>query len=134
MVKFVETTAIIVTDGADSTRKTALAIAAELKNCKIVSVSAKDFAGTDLLPAQYCFFGAENPEPPSFKNLYRILQHINLSGRSCGVFSNSKKASDYLCTMVHDSELALYPSPYLGEGSIKDWVNKVISGAGTNKT
>ena len=121
-----EITALIVTDGADSTRKVAEAIASELKKCKVISVLAKDFAGTDLLPVNCCFFGAESPNPPSFSYLYKMLQHINLAGRSCGIFSNSKKAAEYLSAMVQASELALYPDPYLGEGDIKEWVKKVI--------
>jgi hypothetical protein len=125
-VKFVEITVLIVTDGAESTRKTAEAIAGELKKCKVISVSAKDFAGTDLLPADCCFFGAENPDPPSYSYLYKMLQHINLAGRSCGIFSRSKKAAEYLCAMVKASEAALYPDPYLGEGDIKEWVKKVV--------
>ena len=122
-----EKTAIIVTDGSESTRQMAAAIAAELKKYKVVSVTAKDFLGTDLLPANLCFFGAAEPDPPSFSYLYKMLQHINLADRYCGIFSKSKKAAEYLSTMVHDSELALYPDPYLGEGDIKAWVRKILS-------
>jgi len=122
----VEKTALIVTDDAESIRIMAEAIAEELKKCKVIFLSAKDFMGTDLLPANLCFFGAENPEPPSFENLYKMLQHINLADRTCGIFSNSEKAAEYLCGMVRDSELALYPNPYLGKGDIKTWVKKVV--------
>ena len=103
------------------------AIAAELKNCTVVSVSAGNFKPTQLLPADVCFFGAENPDPPSFSGLYKFLEHINLAARPCGIFSGSKKTADYLKKMVQDSELALYPEPFLGEGDIKAWVKKVIS-------
>ena len=121
-----EKTAIIVTDEAESTRKMAKAIAAELTNYKVISVVAKDFAGTDLLPSDLCFFGAENPDHPSFSYLFKMLQHINLVDRSCGIFSNSEKTAQSLCDMVHDSELALRAEPFLGEGDIKAWVKKVI--------
>ena len=121
-----EKTAIIVTDEAESTRKMAKAIAAELTNYKVISVVAKDFAGTDLLPAALCFFGADNPMHPSFSYLFKMLQHINLVDRSCGIFSGSEKAAQYLCGMVHDSELTLRAEPFLGEGDIKAWVKKVI--------
>ena len=123
-----EKTALIVTDGTESMRKIAGAIAAELKNYKVISVEAKDYAGTDLLPSSLCFFGAEKSEDPSFSYLFKMLQHINLVGRPCGIFSGSTEASEYLKKMVHDSELALYPDPFLGEGDIKEWVKKVISG------
>ena len=120
-----EKTVLIVTDEAESTKKMAEAIAAELKKCNIVS--AKDFKGTDLLPANLLFFGAESTEPPSFSDLYKMLQHINLAGRLCGIFSGSKKAAKYLCDMVRDSEMTIYPDPFLGEGDIKTWVQKVIT-------
>ena len=122
-----EKTALIVTDGTECMQKMAEAIAAELQNYKVVSTTAKDFAGIDLLAASLCFFGAENPKPPSFSYLYKMLQHINLIGRTCGIFSVSKNTADYLQKMVHDSELTLHPDPFLGEGDIKEWVKKVIA-------
>ena len=125
MVIVVEKTALIVTDGTKNIQKMADAIAAELKNCKVVSLAAKDFEGTKLLPADLCFFGAEAPEPPSFSYLHKMLQHINLSRRPCGIFSGSKKGAEYLSSMVHDSELALHSQPFLGEGDIKAWVKKI---------
>ena len=122
-----EKTALIVTDGTESMQKMAEAIAAELNTYKVVSTAAKDFAGTDLLAASFCFFGAENPNPPSFSYLYKMLQHINLVGRPCGIFSGSKNAAEYLQKMAHDSELTLHPDPFLGEGDIKEWVKKIIA-------
>ena len=124
---FVEKAVIIVTDEAESTGKMAEAIAAELKNFKIVSVTAKDFSGTDLLAASIIFFGAERNDPPSFTYLNKMLQHINLAGRSCGIFSPSKQAAEYLCGMVRDSEITVYPDLFLGEGDIKTWVKKVTT-------
>jgi hypothetical protein len=122
----VEKAAIIVTDGTESTRKTAEDIVAELKDYKVVSVDAKDLSGVDLLASSIYFFGAEKSDPPSFSYLYKMLQHINLVGRPCGIFSGSKDACEYLRKMVHDSELALYSEPFLGEGDIIEWVKKVI--------
>ena len=122
-----EKTALIVTDGAENVRKMAEAIAAELKGYKVISVAAKDFAGTDLLSASLCFFGAENPAPPSFSYLHKILQHINLVDRCCGIFSNSKEAAAYLGDMVHASEMVIRSDPFLGKGDIKAWVKKVIA-------
>ena len=126
ILKIVEKTALIITDGAENMRKTAESIAGTLKNCNVVSLDAKNFTGTQLLSADIYFFGAENPEPPSFSYLQEMLAHINLAGRPCGIFSGSEKAAGYLTGMVHDSELALHPDPYLGKGDIKAWTENVI--------
>ena len=125
--KAVEKTALIVTDGTECMQKMAETIAAELQNYKVVSTAAKDFAGTDLLAASFCFFGAETPTPPSFSYLYKMLQHINLADKPCGIFSATKNAAEYLQKMVHDSELILHSDPFMGEGDIKEWVKKVIA-------
>jgi hypothetical protein len=121
----VKKTALIVTDGAESIKKMAEIIGEALENCKVTLVRAEDFQGTQLLPADICFFGAETPHPSSFDYLYTMLKHINLSGRPCGIFSNSEEALSYLSGMVRDSELALYSSPFPGKGDIKDWAEKV---------
>jgi flavodoxin len=122
----VEKTALIVTDGAETTQKMAETIAEALKDYKVNLVAAKDFSGTHILSADICFFGAETPNPPSFAYLYKVLEHINLAGRLCGIFSSSEKTVEYLCGMVHDSELILYPDPFLGKGDVKSWVDKVL--------
>jgi flavodoxin len=121
----VKKTVLIVTDGAESTKKMAETIEAALGDYEVTSVRADDFEGTQLLPADICFFGAETPNPSSFSYLYKMLNHINLSGRPCGIFSNSEKALEYLSGMVRDSELALHPSPFPGKGDIKAWTEKV---------
>ena len=120
-----EKNALIVTDGAESSLKTAEIIAETLKQWKIISLDAKDFSGTELLPADLCFFGAENPNPPSFSYLYKMLAHINLAGRICGIFSTSQETAEYLKNMVHDSELTLYPDPFLGKDDLTTWAEKV---------
>ena len=122
-----EKTALIVTDGEESTQKLADAIKKALTDWEVISVSAGEFKGTQLLPADLCFFGAENPNPPSYSYLYKMLMHINLVNRPCGIFSISKEAADYLRGMVHDSEMILYPDPFLGKGDIKTWTEKVAS-------
>jgi hypothetical protein len=130
-IQIVEKTALIVTDGAESTVKAAESIAEVLKGYRVYSVTAQDFKGTHLLPADVCFFGTEQPDPPSFSCLSRILAHINLARRPCGIFSASAGAVEYLRGMVRDSELALYPDPFTGKGDIGAWAGKVagISGA-----
>jgi hypothetical protein len=120
--------ALIVIDGAESTRKMAAAIAAVLKNFTVVTLAAGDFSGTYILSADICFFGAEAPNPPSFAPLHMILQHINLAGRPCGVFSNSTQGADYLRNMVHDSELVLYPVVLMeGKGDVKKWTECITA-------
>jgi hypothetical protein len=123
----VETTVLIVTDGAEGAQRTAKAIIEALGDRKVTLVTAGDFEGTQLLSAGIFFFGAEAPNPPSFAYLHKMLEHINLAGRPCGVFSSSERAAVYLCGMVHDSEAALYPEPFLGAGDIGTWVEKVVT-------
>jgi hypothetical protein len=120
--------ALIVIDGAESTRKMAVAIAEVLENFIIVSVTANEFSGTHILSADICFFGSETSNPPSFTCLDAILHHINLAGRPCGVFSSSASGAEYLQNMVHDSELVLYPVVLLeGKGDIKKWTKSVTA-------
>jgi len=124
----VERTALIVTDGADTTRKIAETIALALDSpWKAVVVPAEQFEVTQLLAAAACFFGAESPTPSSFSPLGKVLAHINLAGRPCGVFSSSKEAADYLCEILHDSEAALCPDSYLCEGDVKTWLKRVLT-------
>jgi hypothetical protein len=122
----VEKTALIVTDGAESTAKMAKAIAGELKNYKVIVAAAGDFEGTQLLAAGLCFFGAAQPEPTDLSYLHAMLQHINLAGRPCAIFAGSQKAADYLRAMLHDAEPALYSEPCVGDDDVRAWVKKVI--------
>ncbi|MDR2102134.1 MAG: hypothetical protein LBP43_06145 [Treponema sp.] len=120
---------LIITDGQASTDKMAAYITEVLTDAHVVTLSAPNFSGADILPGEIYFFGCEKPHPPSFSCLATILQHINLAGRPCGIFSpNSQRAVKYLAGMVRDSELALYARPFLsgGPGDIKDWVAEVI--------
>ena|GEM_PF-716762 len=75
-------------------------------------IMADSLSGTDLLPAYAFFLGCEEPEPFSFNYIEDLLRHINLAGRSCGVFSSQKKALKYLSSLVQDSEAAA-GEPYL---------------------
>lgn len=116
-----EKTALIVTDGGGCVKKMAKAIAASLDGFSVTALSAEEFSGTQLLAAGMFFFGSETPRPPSFAGLDAILRHINLAGRSCGIFSNSEEAAEYLRILVHDSELDLYPDVLTEEKDIPDW-------------
>ena len=115
---------LIITDGSDKIIKTAEEIAKTLK--KAVVRDASVFAGTDLLPADVVFIGCGEPSPSSFSYLYEMLQHINLAGRKCGLFSTSKKALKYLCKMVKSSGIEVAAEPLLIENSmnIRKWMEK----------
>jgi hypothetical protein len=116
---------LIITDDAASTRELAARIAAELKGHKVCMLSASRFSGVEILPAELYFFGCEAPHPPAFAYLEEVLRHINLAGRSCGVFSpQSGEAISYLSGMVKDSELSLHPQPLFTADLrfISDWV------------
>ncbi|MDR2104003.1 MAG: hypothetical protein LBP42_07880 [Treponema sp.] len=126
--------ALIVTDGAESTGKIAQHIAGALKEVHAVVLTAAAFSGADILPADVYFFGCEEPHPASFSYLEALLNHINLVGRPCGLFSpKSEKAVQYLADMVHDSELALKALPFVaGEpGQIQRWAAE-LTGEGYN--
>jgi flavorubredoxin len=110
-------TILIVSDGTESASKMAEAIAATLKGNKVTVKKAESFTGTDLLPADSFFIGCEKPNPPSFSYLAELLRHINLAGRTCGVFASaapgSEKAVEYLSGLLKDCEAALNPKPLL---------------------
>jgi hypothetical protein len=118
-------TALIVTDGTVSTQQMAESIAVALGDFAVTIVPAGAFSGTHILPADIVFFGAEVPNPPTYKYLFTVLQHINLVGRPCGIFSGSAEAVEYLCKAVHDSELALCADPFQGKEDVKAWIKKV---------
>jgi hypothetical protein len=96
-------------------------------NNKVRVIKAAGFAATDLLPADICFFGAEEPAPASFAGLEQLLLHINLAGRPGGLFAGSAKAAAYLRRMVRDSELRISAEPYVAgkSGSVKTWIKTV---------
>ena len=123
-------TALIVIDGSEAIRKAAEELSAALKGYKTSILTAESFAGTDLLPATIFFLGCETPKPPSFSYLDKMLQHINLSGRPCGVFSTDSKALKYLSKMIKASG-AKAGEPLLLEGAaaaaaaIKTWIKAI---------
>ena len=92
--------ALIVTDGTETIDKAAAELSAALPGFKTSIRKAQAFEGTDLLPAHVFFIGCEEPDPPSFAYLDEMLQHINLSGRTCGVFSTDSKAIKYLTRLL----------------------------------
>jgi hypothetical protein len=126
-----EKSVLIVTDGAEKVNKMAQDIAAVLEGHHTLIKEASAFLGTDLLPAEVLFIGCEEPSPRSFAYFEEVLQHINLAGRFLGVFSpNSRKAIQYLTSIVINSEAALNPKPLFGEnlGDISKWAPMVLAG------
>ena len=124
-------TVLIITDGTQKVKKMAEDIVTVLKGKEITLKEASAFIGTDLLPAELLFFGCQEPNPPSFFNLEKMLQHINLAGRPLGIFSpNSENALQYLARIAKDSEAALNPV-FLSEKNavdIEKWVARVLVG------
>ena len=124
-------TALIVVDGA-TVGKIAEMVSASLKGYQTVVRQAESFAGTDLLPAGIFFLGCESSEPASFAYIDKMLQHINLSGRFCGVFSTNNKALTYLSKLVKDSGVGL-GEPLLvkddkdAPGIIKKWTQAILN-------
>jgi adenine phosphoribosyltransferase len=104
-------------------------IAAAAGDHQVVSLSAADLTGTELLPAEVYFFGCAEPHPVSFAYLAEVLRHINLVGRACGLFApQSQGALHYLSDMVHDSEITLNLSPLTADTpEPRQWVQDVIS-------
>ena len=124
-------TVLIITDGSPETVKMAGEIQAALRGNDVLVKSASEFKGNDILPAEAFFLGCEKPNPDSFTYLEDVLKHINLAGRSCGVFSpGSVKAAKYLAGLVKDCEAALNPEHFTGSGAdAGKWAKKVVSGA-----
>jgi hypothetical protein len=121
-------TVLIVIDGTEQTAKMANGIGAVLKDKAVTIKAASLFAGTDILPADAFFIGCEDPKPASFDYLSDLLKHINLAGRSCGVFSpRSEKAAAYLADLLADSEADLYSQPlFAHDADVSGWVEKVL--------
>jgi hypothetical protein len=121
---------LIVTDGAESTVKMAKALAATLKGSKVTVKDAACFEGVDLLPVDVFFIGCEVPKPSSFGYIEELLQHINLAGRSCGVFTpESEQAARYLERLIRDSDAVLNPTPLFAADrkNLNFWAKKVIA-------
>lgn len=122
---------LIVTDGAKATQALAEQFAAALDSFTVKIAGASGFEGTDLLPADVFFLGCETVRPSSFGYLETLLQHINLAGRSCGLFSpSSREALDYLSGIVRACE-ARVGEPFLGSEAANpkesgDWAKSIV--------
>ena len=121
--------AIIITDGTESIKSIALLIKERLKGYKTKICSAKDFAGTDILPADIFFIGCESPSPSSFSYLEELLAHINFASRKCGIFSVKAKTIKYLQGILKDCEAKVHDPLFINnddtkEKDVKQWVKE----------
>ncbi|HCC38127.1 MAG TPA: hypothetical protein DEQ14_11245 [Treponema sp.] len=124
-------TALIVIDETETVGKIAEAVSAALKGYQTLIRPAEAFAGTDLLPAHVFFLGCGKPEPETFGLVGRMLEHINLAGRPCGVFSADSKALKYLSALVKDSGAAAGEPLLVKDGApvqseIKKWTQDIL--------
>ena len=120
---------LIITDESRGTAEMASGIAKALKGNKVSIKGISEFQGNDILPADVFFLGCEKPAPDSFAYIEDLFLHINLAGRSCGVFSpGGAKTAKYLSGLVHNSEAMLNPNPLLSpsDGEIKAWSQNVL--------
>jgi hypothetical protein len=108
-------TVLVVADGASMQK--AEKIAKALRNHKVSLVRAEDFSPEALLGAELYFFGCE--APGALARLKTALLHINLAGRSCGLFG---RASTYLRKMAHNSELVCTE---LQGGDLRAWAKGI---------
>ncbi|MDR2542609.1 MAG: hypothetical protein LBC80_04070 [Treponema sp.] len=95
--------ALIITDGTKSIQSIALLIKKTL-DIKTTIYSAQDFIGNEILSADIFFIGCEKPVPSSFAFLEKMLLHINLAPRKCGLFSVNQKSIKYLEGIIKDCE------------------------------
>jgi hypothetical protein len=129
---------LIITDNGAVTKSAAENIAAILGTTPFADWSAavifaKDFSPTMLLSASAFLLGCEKSEPPEFTDIKVLFKHINLAGRSCGVFSPQANAVKYLAGLVRDSEAVLGEPLVVNKGApdsrkLKKWVGGIIGG------
>jgi hypothetical protein len=125
---YTEKKALIITDSGVSLDSTAQSIKDCLQGCEVKICSSKEFAGTDLLPAQIFFLGCNSPNPGSFSYLEEILSHINLVSRKCGVFSADKKSLEYLCGILKHCEADVVEPLLITNGNDKPAIEKWLKG------
>ncbi|MDR2481878.1 MAG: hypothetical protein LBD07_06305 [Spirochaetaceae bacterium] len=122
---------LILTDEELSSREAALAIVAGIfGGWKVNIVNGNGFSGTDILAADICFFGCVNPHPEGFSHFEKVIRHINLTLRRCGIFScKSQAAVDYLSVLVKDCGIKIETPTLVSTSAseIKIWANTIIN-------
>jgi len=140
---------LIVIDGDEKTELAAEAIARGIMETwgwggtRITIKPGAIFRVEDLLRADVFFIGCERPSPPEFGGLEELLQHINLAGRRCGIFSMAVPPSitettetiRYLEGILKVSEAKLFSTPFYDTGTadypvltgvaLKAWLGRV---------
>ena len=125
---------MIITDGTAPIQELAGNIAAiigESQGYSAALFQAENFSGDDLLPAYVFFLGCTEAHPPSFHYIEELFKHINLAGRSCGIFSSNAMALKYLSALVRDSETAV-GKPFMVKGGAADdkklhhWIQSIF--------
>lgn len=120
---------LIVTDTDPAIKELSALIVKELHKYKVVVLEGSDFAATDILPADACFFGSAKAHCSTFDELARVLKGINLAGRPCGLFSTEAGAAiEWLHDLSRDSELAVHRDALTGTSSsnVVSWVADVL--------
>ena len=118
---------LIITDGTEAIQSVAQLITGAMPDYKVNVCSAQNFKGTDLLPADVFFIGCEESKPASFVYLEKMLLHINLASRKCGIFSVKEKTISYLRKMIKDCD-ASPGEPLVAAGIKKSEISKWIKG------
>jgi hypothetical protein len=124
---------LVLIDGEESTRKCAQAIVAALSGKKVKVVTGDEFQGTDMLGADFCFFGCARAAPDSFGYFEKLMGHINLTLRRCAIFSpesdKAELAAGYLVKLIGDSGIKLVGEPFAGAniGEISLWAEKTVN-------
>lgn len=119
-------TVLILTDESAPVISLAKEISEALGESIVNLKTAENFTGTDLLPAQIFFIGCEKPGPPSFGYIEKLLTHINLAGRICGIFcAGDKAAAGYLSELLKDCEAAVSTAPQTGKISL--WAKSLVN-------
>ena len=124
----------IITDGTAPIQELAGNIAAIIGESQDYSAAlfrAESFSGDDLLPAHVFFLGCTEANPPSFHYIEDLFKHINLAGRSCGIFSSNPRAIKYLSALVRDSETAVGKPFMVKDGAInteklQNWIESIF--------
>jgi hypothetical protein len=122
--------ALIVTDGTTAAEAQANALAVGLSAFRIVQRTGANFTATDILGAAAFFIGCAAPGPASFAGLAKLLAHINLAGRPCGLFSpGSAAAACYLSRLVAPSGAAPRTANRVDAGALAPWAAAVAAGS-----
>jgi hypothetical protein len=124
-------TALIITDGTQTISLIAKTLSDALDAFNVKICEAKEFEGTDLLPADIFFIGCEKPDPDSFSYLEEMLSHINLASRKCGIFSVKEKTLKYLGKITGDCEADVLEPMLISKDEIKTaifkkWIKAVV--------